>query len=972
MYQCVHTLKYYCRSPWRFQRILASAVVPGFFATAVFCLAVISAGASPLPDFPEEGTGWKLKYSVIAREDFSTPVRTIAPASEIGEIGLLETKTPITGAASLRGSSNGTRGYRHYFNTRPETLPLNAGATYRLTFSYRIVEEGNKGFEAIFYSPTGGEKNQWLNGIVLKGPVGTTGVAELEATLFDFPDYRIWLNVIGSGTIVVDNIRLTEGGQLVFEEDFESVGLGPGFGVRAEGGRVDDSGWLLIENGAGLKTDPNVIVLPKLMTCRLSFDYRVIEPTIDDRTLVLKLFPYTGSTKSVDLHPLLRNATASRHFSTGFSTGSTGPYSVSISAGRQARVLIDNILIEQGTPRSFTSEPASYTYLENAPFPRLGNYLQLSPTEQVAWGGFEGVKWRSSVDDLERRLSLYDVLFGFTPVQHLFDPDLPNRIKALNPNAVLLPYVLGQETPYIRPLVQESPDPDGSPVFRYDQGLASEWLVKDARGVPVNDMGYPGILKLNISPWCERVGGKSFLDYQIGQYRKDYFGSGIWDGLYIDNLFARMNGYIPTAYTPEKLDYDINRNGKPDEAPALLNRISYDAERALLEGLISGTGNRELIMGNNGPLPDTRLASYVNGYLFENFGLSWNGFGNLGSKDSELGWRRALDSYMIMDKNCRDPKINVIEGWGWSDNGDVAQQGRSEVTASDIQQNRFTFATALLGETFYEYDLTEARSSISWFDELAVEKDGVARESFAGKGYLGKALGPAVELSSPAKKVWEQNFEGLFAARAGSGQGSRLSRKIEEVVAGKRSLIVEGETRSSDAWPNYETVPDFFRLKKGKKYILEFSWKVLEDLDYGLWFKIFSEKDQSAIQIDALFTGESGRVHYPFTPLEDDDYRLRFSILSAGKIAIDDVRITEGGAGPWRRDFENGIVFVNPYCVPARFDAKAITGALERTGIKRIKGSQAPEVNSGAPVKDNLVLDPFDAIILLADHKEVR
>jgi len=972
-----NTLKSDRRSSRKFQRVpvsvLSSVLKPNLIAAAMFCLATMSALAAPTPDIPEAGTGWKLEYSVIASEDFSTPVKTIAAASEIGEIGALETEAPIMGTASLRGSSNGTLSYQHYFNTRPEILPLKAKATYRLTFSYRILEEADKGFEVLLYSPTGGDRGQWLNGIVLGGPAGAGGVAEFEATLLDFPDYRIWLNVIGSGAIVVDNIRLMEGSDVVFEEDFERVSPGPGPGVRLERGTIDDSGWLFIENGGGLRTDPDIVVFPKLSTYRISFDYRILEPGIDDGTLNLMLLPKPGTKESVELRPLLRNSEASGRFSTGFGTGSAGPYAVAISGGRNARVLIDNILVERGTPRSFTDEPASYIYLKNAPFPRLGNCIGTSPTEQVVWGGFDGVKWRSSVDELDRRFALFDVICGVGQLYHLFDPDLPNRIKAINPNAVLLPYVIGQETvAYIHPLAQASPDPDGNLDFRYDRGLAEEWLVKDLKGVPVNDKGYPGIFKLDISPWALRVGGKTFLDYQIERFSRDYFGSGIWDGLFIDNLFARMNGHIPTAWTPEKLDYDINRNGKPDETPAMLNRISYDAERELLTRLLAGTGNRELIMGNNGMLPETRLAPYVNGYFFENFGAAWNGFGGQSGGNSELGWRRALESYQIADQNCRSPKINLIEGWGWIDNLDIPNKGRSEVTASDIKQNRFTLATALLGGAFYDYDLTDFRSAISWFDEFAVEKDGVARESFAGKGYLGQALGPAAELSSPAKKVWEQNFEGLGAAGAISGEGSRLSRKTEEVIAGKRSALIEGKTRRSDAWSSLETAPESFKLKKGKTYLLEFSWKVLTDLDYGLWLAISSEKDGGETQVDALFAGESGRVRYPFTPLDDGDYKVRLSMLSVGTVAIDDMRITEGGAGPWRRDFENGIVFVNPYRVPARFDARAIAGTLGRTGVRRIKGSQAPEVNSGEPVNDTLVLEPFDAIILLADRNEGR
>jgi hypothetical protein len=973
MHQENQVQKWTRRSSRTVLSMLAAVLSPGLIAAALFCIAAAPAGSSPPPVFPEEGSGWTLGYSELAREDFSTPGRVLAPASQLGEAGSLVTEAPIDGTASVRGSSDGRKSYQHYFNTQPEELPLKAGTTYRLTFSYRIIEEGDRGFEAIFYSPIGGGQNTWVPGITLRGPAGSSGVAQLEARLFDFPDYRVWLNVIGKGTILVDDIRLFEGDRIVFEENFELMGTGPGPGFRHTGGRGDETDGFLIGDGAGLVTDPDVIVLPKLTTCRISFDYRVLAPSIDDETLNLRLIPYPGASKQVDLRPLLKNAAAEGRFSTGFGTGSAGPYALSIQTGSQSRVLIDNLLIEKATPRQFTEAPEAYAWLENAPFPRLGNYFMISATEQVIWGGYEGRKWQASVEDVERRLALFDVIMGFGQIPFLFDPDLPSRIRTMNPNAVFLPYAIGQETSaYMHSMRLQSADPDGNSDFRYDAGLADEWLVKGINGDPVNDLGYPGIMKLNISPWTPRVGGKTFLEYQLGQYRQDYLGSGIWDGLFIDNLFAKMNPHIPTAWTPETLDYDINRNGKADETPAMLNRISFDAERRLLEELIAGTGNRELIAGNNGTLPETRLAPYVNGYLFENFGQAWNGFGNPQSRDSEFGWRQALDMYLVADANCRSPRINVIEAWGLSDIYDMPEHGRSEITPSDIRQNRFTLATALLGNAFYDFDLTDGRSAISWFDEFAVDADGVARESASGKGYLGRALGPARELASPARKLWAQNFEGFGAGGSGTGDGSRLTKKAEEVLAGKRSIVIEGKSRNSTAWTAFETVPESFILRKGKTYVVEFSWKVLEDLDYGFWCSIDSATDHSETQLDARFKDESGRARYPFTPMEDGDYRLRFSSLSAGKVAIDDLVITEGGAGPWRRDFENGIVLVNPCRAPARFDLKTISGDLGRTVIRRINGTQAPEVNSGAPVTGELVLQPFDAIILLADHRAAR
>jgi hypothetical protein len=47
-----------------------------------------------------------------------------------------------------------------------------------------------------------------------------------------------WLNVIGRGAIVVDDIRFSEGGRTIFEEDFEDILPGPG--VRTFGGTMKD------------------------------------------------------------------------------------------------------------------------------------------------------------------------------------------------------------------------------------------------------------------------------------------------------------------------------------------------------------------------------------------------------------------------------------------------------------------------------------------------------------------------------------------------------------------------------------------------------------------------------------------------------------------------------------------------------------------------------------------------------------
>src|SRR5579872_6239 len=88
----------------------------------------------------------------------------------------------------------------------------------------------------------------------------------------------------------------------------------------------------------------------------------------------------------------------------------------------------------------------------------------------------------------------------------------------------------------------------------------------------------------------------------------------------------------------------------------------------------------------------------------------------------------------------------------------------------------------------------------------------------------------------------------------------------------------------------------------------------------------------------------------------------------AGDAALRRSGFYRGGAGPWRRDFENGFVLVNPFAQPHTFSASELAGALSRTGIRRIKGTQAPDINNGLPVSGDLTVGAFDAIILLADR----
>jgi len=73
-------------------------------------------------------------------------------------------------------------------------------------------------------------------------------------------------------------------------------------------------------------------------------------------------------------------------------------------------------------------------------------------------------------------------------------------------------------------------------------------------------------------------------------------------------------------------------------------------------------------------------------------------------------------------------------------------------------------------------------------------------------------------------------------------------------------------------------------------------------------------------------------------------------------------------SGVWRRDFENGIVLVNPTPDPVTVTLAQVAGSRGRTGIKRIRGSQVATWNTGNAVTTGITIPSADGIILLADR----
>ncbi|HSP70255.1 MAG TPA: hypothetical protein VLN48_21170, partial [Bryobacteraceae bacterium] len=404
-------------------------------------------------------------------------------------------------------------------------------------------------------------------------------------------------------------------------------------------------------------------------------------------------------------------------------------------------------------------------------------------------------------------------------------------------------------------------------------------------------------------------------------------------------------------------DFDYNRNGIRDETPASTSDMTRSAVIGMLQQFRAVNGDLQLVMGNSGYLPELNLTPYVNGYVLECVSDAWNS-SNL-SQASAAGWRGVFDAYRAMQATSRRPRINLLEGCG-------AQDKRSNpsyltFTADDLRTHRMTLGTALLSDGFYSFDLHDNFTVPLWYDEYSVDAKGNAVEDRTKKGYLGAALTDAVELTDGGSVVLQESFEGAILPSA------FRANPASAVSVSNGALIITNSDHTQNGSVGVSTNPSTLRLDPGT-YLLTFDWKVLETLDHPLSFNVRGSRQLDSFRVPWVVTGDFGTVHFPFVISSSDAWSIGINMSGGGKVAIDNIGVVRGGVGPWRRDFENGFVLVNPLPQPRTFSATELAGTLNRTVIHRIKGTQAPDVNNGQPVTGDLTLGAFDAIILLADH----
>ncbi len=232
--------------------------------------------------------------------------------------------------------------------------------------------------------------------------------------------------------------------------------------------------------------------------------------------------------------------------------------------------------------------------------------------------------------------------------------------------------------------------------------------------------------------------------------------------------------------------------------------------------------------------------------------------------------------------------------------------------------------------------------------------------------WLGKPLGPAKQhlddLSQEdllAGSAWEWKEGGGFEAECGVADG----------VASATVTRIPEKTIPSDLWFGVRLQPKAKpALKPDTEYTLEFDVRGDDRWDSG--GEVFEHVPRT-VMISGIGEGRASvnadaRWYHcliSMTTGDAPDQDIAFGVSEqTGRTEIKNIRLYEGGAERWSRDFEHGKILLNM----TRHPWKADVGS----GFRRLKGDKCPDLNNGAKVDGAIGVPVWDAVFLVSGAGE--
>ena len=450
-------------------------------------------------------------------------------------------------------------------------------------------------------------------------------------------------------------------------------------------------------------------------------------------------------------------------------------------------------------------------------------------------------------------------------------------------------------------------------VNRYLAQIPPEWYAYNDSGERIYFPQWPDMPIMNLSSQCPEVNGETWVEFCVRFVVDEILETGLWEGIHWDNQWVDLSwtqDFFPGSY-------DLNNDGIADD-PDDVDAWFQAAIDQLHHEFRAQVGSTPVTLGNGG----AAIFDAMNGRYYEAF-----------PRDSAGGWSGSM-----------------LQADAWNENGlqPAALQFVTRGAINNYQQVRFGFCSALLVGGMYWHE-PEVDPKINWtiYDEYTVD--------------LGSPKGPREEIG--INYVVDYNME--FGAPAGLDLGcwnasATLTSSPSEVIEGGYSIRGE-EDGVPDVWSSFMcTDNSVISLDPGATYTIEYDYRILEEPFGDGYFYVSmrtANDNDPTVGISSFDdpAGTTAHVRKEFTVPSIPGYFIYFGMKNGGRIVIDNLQILEGYGGVFRREFTNGLTYVNPTDEVRQIDLDGV--------YYKIDGTVNPITNNGQAVT-TIVLQPEDAILL--------
>ena len=503
---------------------------------------------------------------------------------------------------------------------------------------------------------------------------------------------------------------------------------------------------------------------------------------------------------------------------------------------------------------------------------RTANYFLLSGT---------------TLDDTSIRNTLMKFDLLVLPIDaQLYNQDFFEEAREKNPDIIILAYMPTVSWNYVwtSALYQQ--------MWR---DIQSDWWLRNENNNQISI--WPNTEALNLTT--------GWSDYLAEFTTDDVLGSGLWDGVFFDEVSAEIS-WVGSV--------DLDDNGQADDA-ATANEAWKNGLVNLFSKTRAEVGDNTVIVMNGSSHTD--LFPYVNGRMYESFPTPWEGSGS---------WEEITDRY-IDQHALVDTPVFIINGN--SDNTGVS---------TNYQDVRYKLTTTLLGNGYFGYDYGTFSHQQTWYydeydaylgspieapqnvlssgsynfslDEVDITPSVWERDFTNGKAVVNStSQTQTVSLDGDYEKIHGDQDPNINNGRIVSSvelaakDGIILLRPLEEIVGavftnGTFIRIFNGEGNvSRNGFFAYDSEAT------GGNQVIRY------DLDFDGDLELVSANDSQVFIYES--DGSLKASFYPYT----ENYNLGIN-LAVGDIesdgSVEIVTGTENGGGPQLRIFNGEGVLIHP------------------------------------------------------------